>query len=235
MLKSANTKKIKSQKPGQLFKLITKNHTKTKRNYIERMVNDKIHCMKISKKYGQEYWDGNRKYGYGGYKYINGRWKEAAKNLINKYNLNNNSSVLDLGCGKAHLIYELTKLLPQIKVYGCDISNYAIKNSKKELKKNIFYYDIRKNLPYRNNSFDLIICINVLHNLKIPEIVRTLEEINRVSKKSFLCVESYKNDREQFNLQCWALTAETIIDTVSWKWIFKISNYNGDFEFIYFK
>ena len=53
---------------------MTTNHLKTKRNYLERMNNSKVKCMKEAKKYNKNYWDGHRKYGYGGYKYIQGRW-----------------------------------------------------------------------------------------------------------------------------------------------------------------
>ena len=62
-----------------------------------------------------------------------------------------------------------------------------------------------------------------------------LKEIERIGKSKFICVESFRNENEQFNLQSWALTAETLIDTDSWKWMFKTSNYSGDYEFIYFK
>ena len=46
------------------------------------------HLSHIAKKYGQKYWDGERKYGYGGYKYIKNRWKPVALNLIKTYKLN---------------------------------------------------------------------------------------------------------------------------------------------------
>ena len=57
-------------------------HKSTKRNYIERMINEKVKCVKIAKKYDFHYWDGNRKYGYGGYKFIDGRWSSVAKKII---------------------------------------------------------------------------------------------------------------------------------------------------------
>ena len=112
------------------------------------MINDKVYCMKISKKYDQEYWDGDRKYGYGGYKYIPGYFKKLAEKLINTYALKNGSSILDLGCGKGFLLYEMKKILKDLKVYGLDISKYAIKNSKKELRKSIRYGDLNKKLPF---------------------------------------------------------------------------------------
>ena len=111
--------------------LVTKLHKKTKRNYINRMLNDKVNCMKEAKKYSKNYWDGDRKYGYGGYKYIPGRWGPVAKKIIEKYKLNNDSRILDVGCGKGFLLYEIKKILPRIDIYGIDISKYALKSIKK--------------------------------------------------------------------------------------------------------
>ena len=73
-------------------------HNSTKRDYLARMIDKKVYCMKIAKKYGKEYWDGNRRYGYGGYKYIPGRWRDVAKKLIKFYKLKAGSRVLDVGC-----------------------------------------------------------------------------------------------------------------------------------------
>ena len=126
--------------------IITSLHTKTKRNYIKRMINKKVECMAISKKYGFDYWDGDRKFGYGGYKYIPGRWEEVAKKLIKRYKLNNKSKILDLGCGKGFLLYEIKKILPRIHIKGIDISNYGLKNSKKEISKFLFKGDLKKKI-----------------------------------------------------------------------------------------
>ena len=109
------------------IKLVTYLHKKTKRNYVRRMLNDKIICMKEAKKYSKNYWDGDRKYGYGGYKYIPGRWEAVAKKIIKKYNLKNTSRILDIGCGKGFLLYEIKKILPGINLYGIDVSKYALK------------------------------------------------------------------------------------------------------------
>ena len=238
LLKQSTYKKDKLEelnfKHGQHKNYITKNHNKTKRNYLERMVNKKIYCMNVSKNYGKDYWDGDRKYGYGGYKYIKDYHKPLAQKLIKDYNLNNNSKILDLGCGKGFLLYEIKKILSGISILGLDISSYAKNNAKKEIKNNIVKKDLNYKLEYKDKEFDLVISINTLHNLKIQKIVQCLSEIQRVGISKFICVESYRNNREQFNLQCWALTAETLIDTSAWKWLMKISGYNGDYEFIYF-
>ena len=216
------------------IKIITNLHTQTKRNYIQRMINEKVKCMKISKKYGYDYWDGNRKYGYGGYKYIPGRWEKVAKKLIKNYKLKNNSKILDVGCGKGYLLYELKKILPNIKIKGIDLSTYALKNSKKEISKFLFKKDIKKKLNYKSNQFDLVISINTLHNLEINYLLQAIKEIQRVGKKHFICSESYKNEEELFNLQCWALTCESFFSKKEWIWILKNAGYSGDYEFIYF-
>ena len=113
------------------------------------MLNEKVRCMNISKKYGYDYWDGERKYGYGGYKYIPRRWEKIAKKIIKRYELTNNSKILDVGCGKAFLLYEIKKILNDVEVVGFDISKYAINNSKKEIKKNLFIYKAQDNYPFK--------------------------------------------------------------------------------------
>lgn len=222
-------------KLGSLRNYVSFNHNKVKRKYLDRMTDDKIHCMSISKKYGKDYWDGDRRYGYGGYKYINGYHLKVAKKLIDYYKLSNDSKILDVGCGKAFLLFEIKKILPKINIIGLDISNYAIKNSIKEIRSCLRLYDCRKKLNFIDNYFDLVISINTLHNFKLQDLEFSLSEIERVGKLKYVCVESYRNNLEQFNLQCWALTAETIINVESWKYMFKKSSYSGDFEFIYFK
>tara|TARA_S200000501_G_scaffold379021_2_gene446521 strand:- start:11141 stop:11803 length:663 start_codon:yes stop_codon:yes gene_type:complete len=214
---------------------LTPLHKSTKRNYIQRMINQKVNCMKIAKQYEFDYWDGKRKYGYGGYKYIPGRWEKVANNLIKYYKLNNGSKILDVGCGKAFLLFEIKKILPRISITGIDISNYGLKNSKKEIRKYLFKKDIKKTLKYKTNQFDLIFSINTLHNLKINYLTKAIQEIQRVGKKHFICTESYRNDKELFNLQCWALTCESFFSKEEWIWILKKSGYTGDYEFIYFE
>jgi len=213
---------------------ISKLHKSTKRNYIKRMVDDKSKCMTIAKRYDYQYWDGNRKYGYGGYKYIPGRWKKVAKNLIKTYKLNNNSKILDVGCGKAFLLFEIRKILPKIKIEGFDISKHAIQEAKKFLKTGLYLYDGKKKFKYKKNYFDLVISMATLHNLEIDNLFNCMKEIERVGKKKYIMVESYKNNKELFNLQCWALTCESFFSVSAWKWIFKHVEYSGDYEFIFF-
>ena len=100
---------------GNLKNFVSDLHNQTKRNYLDRMINNKVECMSKAKEYEFDYWDGDRKYGYGGYKYIEGRWKTVAQKIIDEYNLNENSKILDVGCGKAFLLYEIYRIIPKIK------------------------------------------------------------------------------------------------------------------------
>ena len=220
---------------GNLVNYISSLHKSTSRSYIERMNDNKIECMIEAKKYEKKYWDGDRRYGYGGYKYIAGRWKPVAEILINKYNLTNQSSVLDVGCGKAFLLYEMKLLLPNLKISGFDISEYAIANAKEEIKQNLFCHHAQESYPFKNNEFDLVISLNTLHNLKIFELTLALKEIQRVGKKSYLCLESFRNEKELFNLECWALTCQSFFSPEEWIWIYNHFGYLGDYEFIYFE
>lgn len=219
---------------GNSIQIINTLHISTKRNYLERMNNSKIECMRVARRFDKSYWDGDRKFGYGGYKYMPNRWTNVAKIIIKKYKLSNRSKILDVGCGKGFLLLEIFKILPKIKIYGIDISKYAIKKAPQEIKRFLSYGDISKKLKFKKKYFDLTISINTLHNLKVFNLFNALKEINRVSKKTFISVESYRNEKELFNLQCWALTCNSFFSKDEWEWIFKKCKYSGDYEFIYF-
>lgn len=209
-------------------------HTSTKRDYLQRMTNDKVECMKIARKFEKEFWDGDRKYGYGGYKYIEGRWEKVVKALIKDYDLTNKSKILDVGCGKGYLLFDLKKELKEIEIHGYDISEYAIKNSHNEIKQNLFVHDASKKLKFPDNYFDLVISLGTLHNLEIQDLKNSIQEIQRLGKKKYIMVESYRNEEELFNLQCWALTCKAFYSYDEWLWLYKNFGYTGDFEFIYF-
>ena len=166
-------------------------HKATKRDYLAR-VNDKEFpkhkAAELAKKWGFDYWDGDRRINYGGYKYMPGRWTPVAEKLVQHYNLGPNSRILDIGCGKGFLLFEITQILHGCTVHGVDVSQYAIDNAKEEIRNNIVHSSATK-LPFDANSFDLVISINTLHNLLSFELESALREINRVSKSNaYICV-----------------------------------------------
>jgi cyclopropane fatty-acyl-phospholipid synthase-like methyltransferase len=220
---------------GELKNIVTPLHKSTKRDFLARMVDDKVYCMKLAKQYGKDYWDGDRRYGYGGYKYMPGRWKPVADELIKIYNLKSDSKVLDIGCGKGYLLHEMKLLIPDLDITGVDSSDYGLENAKDEIKPFICKHKAEVKLPYKDKEFDLVISLGTLHNLKLPELKIALSEMERVGKKGFIMLESYRNEKELFNLQCWALTAESFFDKDEWIWLYRHFGYTGDYEFIYFE
>ena len=210
-------------------------HKKTDRDYTECVTKyDKPACVEVSRQYGKDYWDGDRKYGYGGYSY-DGRWKQVAEKMIAQYNLADGARILDIGCGKGFLLFEFSQLLPNATISGLDISEYAVENAKPEVKEFIAVGNA-KELPYADNSFDFVLSNSTLHNLQIYNLIQALSEIERVSAKdAWVCIESYRNAREQVNLQNWSLTAHAFFDTSEWEWIFKQAGYTGDHEFFFFE
>jgi ubiquinone/menaquinone biosynthesis C-methylase UbiE len=220
---------------GRLLNIVTPLHKATKRDYVARMMDDKVNCMLKAKEYEADYWDGDRRYGYGGYKYIPGRWKPVAQALIDIYGLKSDARILDVGCGKGYLLHELKLLLPNAHVVGFDISKYGLANAKEEVRDNLFRYRAQDAYPFGDKSFDLVISLTTLHNLRLFELKTALAEIERVGKNKYVMLESYRNELELFNLECWALTAESFFDAAEWIWLYEHLGYTGDYEFIYFE
>ena len=215
--------------------LVTSLHMATKRDYLGRMNDSKVEAMIIAKQYGAEYWDGDRKYGYGGYKYLPGRWAPVASKLIEIYKLKAGSKILDVGCGKGFLLYEMQLLEPGLEIHGFDISQYGLEHVHPNLKANLFIHRAQDEFPFEDKSFDLVISLGTLHNLHIYELKTTIAEIERVGKQGYIMVESFRNELEMFNLECWALTAESIMDVDEWKWVYTQFGFQGDYEFIFFE
>ena len=130
--------------------------------------------------------------------------------------------------------YEIKKIIPNISIKGVDISNYDIRNSPKKIGKYLKVHNVKKKLPFKSKEFDLAFSFGCVHNLKIFDLEKCLNEFTRVSKKQFIMTESYKSEKQLFNLQCWALTCESFLSYQEWIWIFKKFGYKGDYEFIYF-
>ncbi|MBM3721580.1 MAG: class I SAM-dependent methyltransferase [Actinobacteria bacterium] len=212
-------------------------HKATQRDYLAR-VNDpefpKAKAAELAKQWGYDYWDGDRRINYGGYKYMPGRWAPVAKLMIEHYGLKAGSKVLDIGCGKGFQIFELTQVLPGLEVRGIDVSSYAIEHAHHDVKHLLDHGSAAK-LPYADKSFDLVFSINTLHNLHNRDLDSSLREMERVGKQKYLCVESYRNEVEKANLLYWQVTCEQFNSPDDWAWWIEHASYTGDYSFIFFE
>jgi SAM-dependent methyltransferase len=212
-------------------------HKATKRDYLAR-VNDpeypKAKAATLAKHWGFDYWDGDRRINYGGYKYIPGRWAPVAQGLVEHYKLRPGSKVLDVGCGKGFQLFELTQVCPGLVVRGLDISQYAIEHAHPEVAE---YLDLgnASQLPYQDKEFDLVFSINTLHNLHNRDLDPALREIQRVGKQQYICVESYRNEVEKANLLYWQVTCEQFNSPEDWAWWFETTQFSGDYSLIFFE
>jgi len=208
----------------------------TKRNYVQRVVeHDKAVCATVARRFSQDYWDGDRRFGYGGYRY-DGRWLPVAEKIAAHYGLKPGDRVLDVGCGKGFLLHELTRAVPGIEVFGVDVSEYGITNAKEEVRSRLSLADARA-LPYADGSFDFVFSLGCFHNLPVEGVFSALAEVQRVGRgdRKYFMVESYRNEQEKANLLYWQLTCLSFHAPDSWAWIADKAGYTGDFGFIYFE
>jgi ubiquinone/menaquinone biosynthesis C-methylase UbiE len=210
-------------------------HKSTKRDYRQRVLeHDKVECAEKAVQFGFDYWDGAREHGYGGYRY-DGRWRAVAELIVNHYQLRPDARILDVGCGKAFLLYEFTQLLPDCEVVGIDISTYALEHAKEEVRPFLQEASAAQ-LPFPDRSFDLVFSINTLHNLYNYDLWAALREMERVGRGAkYLVVETYRNEREKVNLLYWQLTCRAFHTPREWEWLFQQTGYTGDHGFITFE
>ena len=205
------------------------NYPRTKRNIKLRGAEKTEQDRFIARKFGKDFFDGERRYGYGGFNYDPKYWELVIPSFQKYYNLNKNSTILDIGCAKGFMLHDFKKIIPGIKIKGVDISEYAINNCINAVKNDVMVADAR-NLPFESNSFDLVISITTIHNFEIDDCKKALKEISRISKKnSFITVDAYRNDQEKETMLAWNLTAKTILHVNEWKNLFKSTKYFGDY------
>ncbi len=207
---------------------LLKNYPSAKRN-LDARSKKTTEDQSLARQFGKDFFDGDRKNGYGGFNYNPKYWGKVVEDFKNYWQLSKNSSVLDVGCAKGFMIYDFLQLIPGLKIYGIDVSSYAIENSKNEVSQ-LLKIASADNLPFKDNSFDYVISINTIHNLDKSGCKKALQEITRVSRKdAFITVDAYNTPDEKERMLNWNLTAKTIMSTSEWKNFFEECKYEGDY------
>lgn len=197
-----------------------------KRNIEARETAKTDELIALSREYGEDYFDGSRDVGYGGYRY-DGRWVPVAKDIIEQYGLEPGDRVLDVGCAKGFLVKDIVS--EGVEAYGVDVSRYALMHCEPEAVGRL-QIGSAESLPFPDNSFAVVLAINSLHNLKRPELILALQEMERLATKGkFLQVDSYRTPDEKAVFESWVLTAYTHEYPEDWIKLFDEAGYTGDY------
>tara|TARA_B110000003_G_scaffold264799_1_gene289963 strand:- start:1134 stop:1793 length:660 start_codon:yes stop_codon:yes gene_type:complete len=214
---------------GQEIDLMAK-YPRPKRNVEGRSATKTDTDRTLARKFGEEFFDGDRAHGYGGFNYHPRFWQPVIPTFQAHWGLTSASSVLDVGCAKGFMMHDFAELIPGITVKGLDVSEYAIQNAIEDMRPHLQVADA-KSLPYQDKSFDYVISVTTIHNLDRIELIQSLQEIERVSRLgSFITVDAYRNDEEKERMFAWNLTAQTILHVDEWKELFKDAGYTGDYH-----
>lgn len=208
---------------------LLENYPRTKRNLAERQQVKTQEIQQIARRFGKDFFDGDRRYGYGGFSYQPHFWQPVVPVFQKHYGLTAQSIILDVGCAKGFMLHDFVQLIPGIKVRGIDISQYAIAHAMEDIKPFVKVADAKR-LPFPDKSFDLVISINTIHNLPLEECKEAIREIRRVTRKhAFITVDAYRNEEEKQKMEMWNLTAQTYLHVEDWKALFKEVGYDGDY------
>jgi ubiquinone/menaquinone biosynthesis C-methylase UbiE len=200
----------------------------TKRNVAQRGNEKTPEDKAIARRFDRDFFDGERRHGYGGYRY-DGRWLPVARRFVEHYNLPPDAAILDVGCAKGFLMYDFKQARPDCTVRGIDVSEYARDNAHDGMKEFIDIGSAEK-LPYPDKSFDLVVSINSIHNLPREKCFRALQEMERVSRAhKFISVDAWYTEEEHERLLQWILTAETYMSVDDWVKAFAEIGYKGDY------
>ena len=208
---------------------LLRNYPRTKRDISKRLKTKSENDRFIARAFGKDFFDGARDVGYGGFYYDQRFWGQVVPDFIEHWNISGDNSLLDVGCAKGFMLHDFKRYLPSLTVRCIDISEYAIENSLHDVRPFLSVASCDE-IPFEDNYFDYTISITTIHNLDFAGCVKSLKEIERVSKKgSFITVDAYRTDEERLRMEAWNLTALTILHVDEWLDLFAEAGYKGDY------
>ena len=208
---------------------LMKKYPKTLRNPNARGVSKTEQDIAVARYFGKEFFDGDRSHGYGGFKYDAKFWSPVVPDFINYFNFADGDSILDVGCAKGFMLHDFKQVMPGLILKGIDISSYAISNCIESVRNDCLVGNAT-NLPFEDNSFDVVISITTIHNLEGDDLIKALSEIERVAKRgSFITVDAYRDETEKEAMLAWNLTAKTILHVDDWKDLFAKVGFTGNY------
>lgn len=212
---------------GQEIDLLV-NYPRTVRNVKERGASKSEADRAIARQFGKDFFDGDRRHGYGGFSYSGRFWQPVIPTFQSHFGLTSASSLLDIGCAKGFMLHDLAAAIPGITGKGIDVSSYAVEHAIEDMRPHVQVADVRA-LPFVDKAFDVAIAVNTIHNLDRDDCALALKEIERVARRAFVTVDAYRNEEEREAMYAWNLTAKTIMHVDEWKAFWQSSGYTGDY------
>ncbi len=205
------------------------NYPRTDRDVATRGAAKTEADRRVARRFAFEFFDGDRRHGYGGYRYHPRFWRPVVPAFVARYGLEAGHRVLDVGCAKGFLLHDLAAAIPGLEVWGVDVSPYAIDQAVPAIRPRLAVGDA-KSLPFRDGHFDLVISLTTLHNLERDDCSHGLAEVQRVSLgPCFVTLDAYRNEIERARMNAWNLTARTVMSTNEWRDFFLAAGYRGDY------
>jgi 2-polyprenyl-3-methyl-5-hydroxy-6-metoxy-1,4-benzoquinol methylase len=133
----------------------------------QNMYDEEYFMTNKKSNYSKEYWD------------YDARKVEIMRDCIGFISsFNPKPTVLEAGCGLGLLVRAFREL--NVNAFGCDISEWAINNSYSSIKEYLKVADISEKIPYEDNKFNLILCIDVIEHIPEDRLDNTVKELYRV-------------------------------------------------------
>lgn len=131
--------------------------------------------------------------------YSAGHWQNMIREEILNRTKVVDGSLLEVGCGEGLFLSALAERNKKIKLHGIDIWDKILERAEERFKnEKIEGIELKQadatNLPFEDNYFNAVVCMNVLFNLPTDEMCyKTLDEMIRVCSKGGKIVLDIRN------------------------------------------